>query len=209
MKVVIADAHSLFRCLLKFWIQSEIQIQMVADTGLGSEVLGLVQEHKPDLLLMDPFFPDKSGFDIARELVESVPALKIVALYPQGRPFIVDQIQRFGFHGSVCKDVSSMAVIRDAIHTVAQGNAYFCSYTCRVQNNIYNSGQSFARREQQILSYIGAGMDNESIGAQLVLSPATVQTHRRNLFRKLEIHDTPSLMRYAIEQGFWIPGDVH
>jgi len=97
-----------------------------------------------------------------------------------------------------------------AVEGVMSGNTYLCAATCRIQNEIYNSASSFvqhlSQREQEILSLVGSGMDNEEIGAALGLSPATVQPHRRNLFRKLEIHDTPSLMRFAIDQGFWIPG---
>ncbi len=210
VKVVIADAHDLFRSLLKFWIESEPSIGLAAETGSGLEVHQLIKEHKADLLLMDPLIPERSGFDIARELSEDMPGLRMIAIYPEGKPYLVDQIQRSGFHGSVCKNSNTISTLKEAIENVQGGNAYFCAQTCRIQNILYNSNHSFAKllslREQQILAYIGAGMDNEDIGTQLKLSPATVQTHRRNLFRKLGIHDTPSLMRYAIEQGFWTPG---
>ena len=210
MKVVIADAQDIFRSLLRFWINSESGIQLVADTNDGLDVVRLVSENKANLLIMDPILPKMSGFSIAREISERMPDVRMIAAYHSRKPFLVDKLQRSGFHACICKRTNVIANLKLAMESVMDGNAYYCAETCRIQNALYNNASSFVRllssREQEVLCLIGAGMDNDEIGCRFKLSPATVQTHRRNLFRKLGIHDTPSLMRYALEQGFWNPG---
>jgi DNA-binding NarL/FixJ family response regulator len=205
----LADACDLFRNLLNFWLCSENGMRVVGATGDGREVLKLVQTHKADLLIMDPLLPGRSGFEIAAELQEKQPFTRILAVYQEGNPYLVEKMRTSGFHGCLCKNSNALENFRQAVCGIMNGGAYFCEETCRVQNTLYNDARSFARilsnREQDILRLIGQGLDNNEIGHRLTLSPATVQTHRRNLFRKLGIHDTPSLMRYALEQGFWHP----
>ena len=210
MKVVIADSHTLFRSLFAYWLASEHGVRLVGQVSSGEQVIDTVAVQKADLLIIDPLMPVLSGFAIARQLMEDMPTLRIIAVYQSNKPYFVDRLQRTGFHGCVCKRENTLANLRQAIESVMDGNAYYCAETCRVQNQLYNDPNSFVRtlseREQEVLSMIGEGMDNDVIGARLGLSPATVQTHRRNLFKKLNIHDTPALMRYAFEQGFTLSG---
>jgi len=210
VKVVIADPHTLFRSLLANWLASEHGTRLVGQVSSGELVIETVATQKADLLIMDPMMPVISGFALARQLMEDIPSLRLIAVYQSNKPFFVDRLQRTGFHGCVCKRDNTLATLRQAIESVMDGNAYFCAETCKIQNLLYNDPNSFARllseREQEILSMIGEGMDNDEIGSKLSLSPATVQTHRRNLFKKLNIHDTPALMRYAFEQGFCMAG---
>jgi DNA-binding NarL/FixJ family response regulator len=206
VKIVIADPNDLFRCLLRNWLKSEKGIQVVGETDDGNEVVELVARSKADILVMDPAMPHLSGLTIARQIHATMPQVRLVALYDSNKPYVVDHVQKAGFQGCLCKKTSSPDNLRVALNSVMDGNAYFCAETCRVQNAIHNSTHSFSRllslREQDILRQIGYGKDNEEIAAILNLSPSTVQTHRRNLFRKLGIHDTPALMSYAFEQGF-------
>ncbi len=206
MKVVIADPHTLFRSLLAHWLAGERGIRLTGQAASGEKVIELVASQDADLLIVDPVLPVISGFALARQLMEDRPALRIIAVYQSSKPHFVDRLQKTGFHGCICKRGNTLANLRQAIESVMDGNAYYCAETCRVQNALYNDPKSFARllsdREQEILALIGEGLDNEVIGAHLGLSPATVQTHRRNLFKKLDIHDTPALMRYAFDQGF-------
>jgi DNA-binding NarL/FixJ family response regulator len=206
VKAVIADPHTLFRSLLSHWIGTERGIRLVGQASSGEKVIELVASQNAELLIMDPMMPVISGFALARQLMEDRPALRIIAVYQSNKPFFVDRLQKTGFHGCICKRGNTLANLRQAIDSVMDGNAYYCAETCRVQNALYNDPHSFARllsdREQEILALIGDGLDNDDIGSRLGLSPATVQTHRRNLFKKLDIHDTPALMRYAYDQGF-------
>lgn len=209
MKVVIADAQELFRKLLSRWIEARGGWTLLYETGSGVAAYQQVTRLRPDLILVDPLLPDMSGFALAQMLRRDFPELRQVALYDRREPFLVDRMRKAGFNGSVYKPYCTLQQLDEALCTVMGGSGYYCEETCRVQNALYNDGTSFARllsaREQQVLSLIGAGMSNLEIGQRLGLSPATVQTHRRNLFRKLGFHDTPSLMRYAILQGFWHP----
>jgi two-component system, NarL family, nitrate/nitrite response regulator NarL len=206
VKVVIADTQDLFRGLLHFWIQSEKKMTLVGETGTGKNVMELVQRGNADMLIIDPMLPKVSGFSIARRLHDEMPDVRLVAVYDFDKPYLVDKMQKAGFHGCISKSATTIASLRQALESITDGNAYFCAQTCRYFNSLYNSPGSFARilsqREQVVLRLISGGRDNDEIGRVLHLSPATVQTHRRNLFRKLGIHDTPSLMRYAMDQGF-------
>jgi DNA-binding NarL/FixJ family response regulator len=206
VKIIIADPNDLFRSLLKFWLNSENRMKLVGETNDGANVVELVARLNANILIIDPILPNLSGTAIAREIHEKMPEVRLVAVYQSNKPYVVDRLQKAGFHGCVCKNSNTIVNLKTAMESVMEGNAYFCAETCRVQNLIYNNPASFSRllsiREQEILGQIGYGKDNDEIGFALKLSPATVQTHRRNLFKKLGIHDTPALMRYAIDQGF-------
>ena len=181
-------------------------MHLVGETATGKNVIELITKHSADLLIIDPVLPELSGVEIAKKLHEERPWLRMIALYQSGKPYLVDAMQKVGFNGCICKKSNSIGSFKLAVDSIMAGNAYYCAETCRVQNSIYNDASSFvmllSAREREILSFVGKGHDNIEIGTKLKLSPATVQTHRRNLFRKLGIHDTPALMRYAIEQGF-------
>jgi two-component system NarL family response regulator len=206
VKIILADPCELFRSLIKIWLHTENKIRLVAETGDGANVMELLSTKGAELLLMDPALSKVSGLELARKVHETMPHVRMLALYSENRPFVVDRIQKAGFHGCVCKKTNSISNLRIAMESVMEGNSYFCAETCRIQNLIYSNSSSFSRllslREQEILCQISYGKDNAAIATELNLSPATVQTHRRNLFRKLGIHDTPALMHYAINQGF-------
>lgn len=206
MKLVIADHNDLFRSLLKFWMSSDSKLKLVGETVDGANLLDLLFRTKADLLVIDPAIPKASGLTIARRVHETIPGVRLLALYQDNKPYVVDRLQKAGFNGCVCKKNNCLNNLRTAIESIMEGNAYFCAETCRIQNQIYNNTTSFSRllslREQEILRQIGYGKNNGDIALTLKLSSSTVQTHRRNLFKKLGIHDTPDLMRYAIDQGF-------
>ena len=206
MKVFIADTQDLVRSLLHHWMLSERTISLVGETNSGAHVVELIKKHNADMLLIDPILPKISGFTIAQRLHDEMPEVRLMALYNFDKPYLVDKMQKAGFHGCICKTTTTLGSLKLALESVMDGNAYYCAQTCRLQNSIYNNPASFLRilsqREQEILCLIADGRDNVEIGLRLHLSTATVQTHRRNLFKKLSIHDTPALMRYAIDQGF-------
>lgn len=210
MKIILADPCELFRSLFRTWLHNDNKIRIAGDTGDGARVLELLSSTGADLLLMDPALPKVNGLELAHRIHETMPQVRMLALYSENRPFVVDRIQKAGFHGCVCKKTNSITNLKTAMESVMEGNAYFCAETCRIQNLIYSNSTSFSRllslREQEILCQISYGMDNDAIATALKLSPSTVQTHRRNLFRKLGIHDTPALMHYAIKQGFCLLG---
>ncbi len=182
---------------------------VVLETGSGVDAYQYVQRNQAELLIVEPLLPDMSGFALAHVLRRDFPDMRQLALYERNEPFLVDRMRRAGFHACIYKPSCEPQDLRRAIEALTLGRGFFCTETCRIQNWLYNDSASFTRllstREQQVLSLIGAGMSNGEIGVRLELSPATVQTHRRNLFRKLNLHDTPSLIRYAITQGFWHP----
>jgi len=206
VKVVIADHDELTRSLLKYWAGEETRAEIVGETSTGDDVVELLVKCKADLLLIDPSIPGKSSFSIVRELLGERPEARLMALYGSDKPFLVDMMRKVGFHGCVSKKSNTISKLLQAVLSVMDGNAYYCAETCRILNTLYADNASFVHvlslREQEVLCLIADGWGNERIGSKFKLSPATVQTHRRNLFRKLGIHDTPSLMCYAREKGF-------
>jgi DNA-binding NarL/FixJ family response regulator len=206
VKVVIADRDELTRSLLEYWISAETSAEIVGETSTGDDVVDIALENRADLLVIDPLITGKSGFLAVKELRHAKPDIRMLALYAFDKPFLVDMLRKVGFHGCVSKTGNNIPKLRQAVLSVMDGNAYYCAETCRILNKLYSDPKSFVHllslREQEVLCLVADGWDNEKIGERFKLSPATVQTHRRNLFKKLEIHDTPSLMCYAINQGF-------
>jgi DNA-binding NarL/FixJ family response regulator len=206
VKVIIADQEELMRSLLEYWVKAETAAEIVGEASNGDDVVDIFVKNKADILVIDPLLPGKSSFAAVRELRRLRPEARMVALYGFDKPFLVDTMRKVGFHGCVSRKSCSIAKLHQAVTSVMDGNAYYCSETCRILNVLYADPASFVHilslREEEVLCLIADGWSNERIGAKFKLSPATVQTHRRNLFRKLGIHDTPTLMCYARAKGF-------
>lgn len=209
MKVLIADNDLFFRSLLSHYLGNIFNLRACGEASDGHEALHVASSIRPELVIINPLISSVSGIEVKGRIAKEAPSTRFIALYEAHEPFFIHQLQNAGFHACISRRSTAPDALKDAIKAVMRGDSYYCDFTNEVRERLSNDARSFVRllsaREQQILSMIGGGMGNSQIGSELGLSPATVQTHRRNLFKKLGFHDTPSLMRYAIEQGFWSP----
>ncbi|HEY8995795.1 MAG TPA: response regulator transcription factor [Lacunisphaera sp.] len=169
------------------------------------DALAAIRAHKPDLVLLDISLPDGDGLDLARVIIEELPKTKLLAISSHHDPWTMLQVQRIGIHGFVDKHDQRAEVLSEAIHAVLGGRVYYTPVVNESSATIRRDPKSFIRvlsdYETRILSMIGESKTDEEIAAVLAISPATVQSRRRDIMRKLDIHSTPKLIHYAIVNG--------
>lgn len=196
-------------------LQSESDFDLVGEAGRGEEVIQLVQELRPDVVIMDISLPDISGIEATRQIKELVPETHIIGLtMHEEEPYIMELL-RAGADGYIVKR-SAAADLVGAIRAVVQGQAILDPAITRAVVTGYVSRPAapaaeatepcpLTPREREVLILVAEGNTNAEIARQLYISEKTVQTHRSNILDKLSIHDRTELVRYAIRQGLIQP----
>jgi DNA-binding NarL/FixJ family response regulator len=179
--------------------------EVVAHCGTIREGLAVIRKLRPTLVLMDISLPDGDGLELARIVLEEQPGLKILSISSHRDPWTMLQIQRVGLHGFVDKHEQRPEILTEAIRAVLGGRIYYTPIVNESSSSIRRDPKAFIRvlsdYETRILALIGESKTDDEIAAVLGISPATVQSRRRDVMRKLDIHTTPKLIHYAIVNG--------
>lgn len=208
IRVMLADDHCMFLEVLEELLAKESDIEVVARAGSGAETLATVGRALPDVLVLDIAFPDISGIEVARKIAKCHPGIRIVALSGYADKIFVQEMLKAGAQGYVVKS-SGATVLIDAIRAVAAGHSFLSPEVTSVllrrtregKPSIVPPASILSRREQEILRLIAEGRRSTEIGDKLHISTATVDVHRRNIKRKLGLHSTAELTRYALSEG--------
>ena len=183
----------------------EIGLQVLQHCGTCREGLAAIRKHVPELVLMDISLPDGDGLEMAKTILDELPRIKILAISSHRDPWTMLQVQRIGLHGFVDKNDQRPDVLSEAIHSVLGGRVYYTPIVNESSASIRRDPKAFIRvlsdYETRILSMIGESRTDDEIAVVLSISPATVQSRRRDIMRKLDIHTTPKLIHYAIVNG--------
>ena len=183
----------------------EIGLQVLQHCGTCREGLAAIRKHVPELVLMDISLPDGDGLEMAKTVLDELPRIKILAISSHRDPWTMLQVQRIGLHGFVDKNDQRPDVLSEAIHSVLGGRVYYTPIVNESSASIRRDPKAFIRvlsdYETRILSMIGESRTDDEIAVVLSISPATVQSRRRDIMRKLDIHTTPKLIHYAIVNG--------
>jgi DNA-binding NarL/FixJ family response regulator len=183
----------------------DLGLQVVQACGTCKDGLAAIRKHRPDLVLMDISLPDGDGLDMAKIVLDELSSVKILAISSHRDPWTMLQVQRIGLHGFVDKNEQRPEVLSEAIHAVLGGRVYYTPIVNESSASIRRDPKAFIRvlsdYETRILSMIGESKTDDEIAAVLSISPATVQSRRRDIMRKLDIHTTPKLIHYAIVNG--------
>ena len=209
-RIVIVDDHAIFRAGIKALLDSEQDIDVVGEAEDGLSALQAVNNHKPDLVICDLSMPKTNGTEGIRQIRRRFPDIAIVVLTVHRAEEYIRAALAAGANGYVLKDDTEKELL-SAIHQVLDKKVYLSPSIC---NNIISgylgdkkeagsapSWDSLSPREQQVLKLIAEGQRNKDIAEYLSISPKTVEKHRGNLMRKLNIHDVSSLTIYAINNG--------
>lgn len=184
-------------------------IEVRLSTASGIEGLQAVRTARPDLLMLDFSLPDIDGLEVARQVLESCPTVRVIGVSSHRDAWTMVQVQRLGLHGFVDKIDQDRATLRHALEAVLDGNVFYTRAVTESSARLRNDPRAFTRvlsdHELRILCLIGRALSDDEIGAQLGLSPATVQSRRRDIMRKLDIHTTPKLIHFAIANGLTRP----
>lgn len=212
-KVIIIEDQKLFADFLTGCFR-EWGMEVLLATGLGSEGLIGVHRLQPDVLLLDFALPDMDGLDIGRQLLEDKAhsQLRIIGLSSHRDAWTMLQVQRLGLHGFVDKIDQTAETLQEALISVLSGNVFYTSAVTESSARLRKDPRAFHRvlseYEVKILAMIGNAMTDEEIASHLGISPATMQSRRRDIMKKLDIHTTPKLIHYAISNGITRPGQM-
>ena len=183
----------------------DIGLEVMQNCATFTEGLAAIRQHRPNLVLMDISLPDGNGLDLARTILKEQPRVKILGVSSHRDPWTMLQVQRIGLHGFVDKNEQQPGVLSEAIRAVLAGRVYYTPIVNESSASIRRDPKAFIRvlsdYEMKILSMIGESKTDEEIGVALEISPATVQSRRRDIMQKLDIHATPKLIHYAIVNG--------
>jgi DNA-binding NarL/FixJ family response regulator len=208
IRVVIADDHPVFRRGLRYVIEEESGLSIVAEAEDGAAALALIQRHDPAVAVLDIDMPKMDGFAVVRALQEENRATAIVILTMHKDEELFNEAMNRNVQGYLLKD-SAVQDIVGAIRAVAAGQYYISPAISVYLVNRNQRNAALARRnpglemltptERRVLALIASYQTNKDIAAQLFLSPRTVENHRANICQKLELHGSHALLRFAVQ----------
>jgi two-component system response regulator NreC len=206
-KLLLVDDHAVVRSGLKMLLENEHDVEIVGEAETALDALQQAQNLKPNVILMDIGLPDMSGIEATREIKKRMPEVAIVALTIHEDEEYFFQMLNAGASGYVPKRAAPEELLT-AIRAAANGQVYLYPSLAKLLVRDYLSGSrpeqpasDLTDREQEVLTYLAEGANNEEIAAALVISPKTVARHRENIMRKLNLHSRADLVRYAIRKG--------
>ena len=204
IRILLADDHVMVRQGLRILLE-QAGMRVIGEASDGQEALRLAHEYAPDVAVLDLAMPALNGLETARRLRETLPQTKIVLLtmYTE-EPYVLEALEA-GAVGYVVKTQAAGDIVQ-AIRDVLQGAIYLSSRVAQtvVQAYLTRSSRSpdpLTSREREIVQRIAEGLTTREIASLLSLSVKTVESYRSSLMRKLDIHETATLVRYAIRRG--------
>lgn len=200
-RIVIVDDHPMVAEGIQAILETYDDLEIAAVLTNGQEVIDRVETLDPDVILLDLNMPGVSGLSATEIILERRPDTRILILSMHDSPEYISTALNHGAKGYVLKDVPTEE-IKTAIDTVMTGGEYLCTGARRSLTPRTTDGREpLTSREQQILLQLAQGKSNKDVGAALEISVRTVETHRKNIKRKLGISSTAGLTRYAMEHG--------
>jgi DNA-binding NarL/FixJ family response regulator len=201
--VYIVEDHNVVVEGLRVLLQNETDITIVGSAGTAAECLEYFSQHTADVLLMDINLPDCSGVDLCKTIKTRSRDVMVLGLSTFSQGIYMSKIMENGASWYLLKNITRQELV-DGIHTAASGGIYFSFEAGKIYKNTLekNSRQPvLTKREKEIAKLIAEGLTSAQIAKQLFISVDTVDTHRKNLYAKLNITNTAMLIRYALDNG--------
>ena len=212
IRIVLADDHKMILAALRSLLEKEIDIAVVGEAGDGTSLLELVERTAPDVAVVDVGMPGLNGIEATRRLLAARPLLKVIALSAYSDKRFVLEMLEAGAKGYLIKASAGDELPR-AIRAIAQGQTYLCPEVAgtiveAARGKSSREGSATAklgRREREVLALLAEGNISSEIAARMHIAPSTVEVHRRNIMRKLDLHSVAELTKYAIREGLTSP----
>ncbi|MBZ0303207.1 MAG: response regulator transcription factor [Anaerolineae bacterium] len=210
IRILIVDDHAVVRAGIRMLLESDPDMVIVGEGETGQDAINLAQQHHPDVILMDITMPVMDGIEATQYIKKQAesPAILTLTIH-EGKDYFFHMLQA-GASGYVPKRAAPQDLLQ-AIHIVASGNVYLdpavakdlvSDYLTRVQDGSeQDSYEVLTDRERQVLTLIAEDETNQSIANELDISVKTVERHRENIMRKLNLHTRTELVKYAIRKG--------
>ncbi len=209
IRVLISDDHKIVRDGLKALIEKEADMGVIAEADNGRTTVQLVQKLRPGIVIMDVTMPDMNGIDATRKIVEKNPGVRVIGLSMHSESRYILGMLDAGASGYLLKDCAFEELVT-AIRHVAGGNTYLSpqiadlvvkGYIDKTRGNYHLPSAIPTPREREVLQLLAEGMATRKIASHINVSVKTVETHRRNMMKRLGILSLAQLTKYAIREG--------
>lgn len=216
VRLVVVDDHAILREGLRALLALESDLDVVGEADNSEDAIAIVEQTQPDVVITDLALPHRSGIHVISQVRIVAPAARVLVLTVHKSEEYIKAALSAGADGYVLKD-SSRADLLQGIRSIVLGQRYLCPpVSAQIVSGFLNAGeprgptsvQRLTDREREIITLIARGKSNKRIASQLLLSVKTIEKHRSNFMRKLELHNTAAVTMYAICNGLVSPDQV-
>jgi len=209
IKILLADDHKITREGLRLLLEKQPDMDVVAEAEEGRAAVRWARELLPHVVIMDVTMPDLNGMEATRQIVGECPGVKVIALSMHSDNLFVTEMLKSGASGYLLKDCAFEELAR-AIRAVVGGKTYLSpaisgvvidDYLHRLSKSDFSDSEVLTDREREVLQLLAEGKSTKQIALKLHISVKTVETHRRQIMNKLDIHTVAELTKYAIRKG--------
>ncbi len=207
--ILIADDHKLIRETWSFILNSDPRFHVIAQCSNGEEAVLMAQQLRPKVVLLDINMSPMSGIEATEQIRKYSPASKIIGVSMHSQPAYVKKLLKLGAHGYVTKN-SPQQEMYEAIVEVTKGNRFICAEVKTIlseqafDEESGNGANSLSGRELEIIKHIKEGLSSKEIASLLSISLKTVEVHRHNILKKLNLKNSAALVNYINESGLVI-----
>ena len=205
IRILLADDHRLVRQGFRLILQSQVDMEVIGETGNGREAVEKAVALRPDVVVMDVTMPELNGIEATRRIRTSAPNSHVLALSVHRDGVYVREIVRAGADGYILKESADTELLT-AVRAVAEGHSYLspevASHVLKdYRKHAIDPLDTLSPRERETLQLLAEGRTNKEIAGQLNLSIYTVDGHRTRIMEKLDLHSVGELVRFAIRHG--------
>ncbi len=209
IRVLLVDDHKIIREGLRALIENQSDMQVIAESPDGRTAVQLAQQLSPDVVIMDIAMPDLNGVEATRQIIASSSSVKVIALSMRSDRRFVAEMLKAGASGYLLKDCAFEDLVR-AIRAVIEDQTYLSpgvadvvveDYIHRLSETDISAFSILSAREREVLQLLAEGGTTNEISLHLHVSVKTIETHRRNIMKKLDIYSMAELTKYAIREG--------
>ncbi len=208
IRILLADDHEIFRTGLRRLIDSEPDMEVVAEAAHGRQAVILARETVPDVIIMDVTMPDMNGIEATRKIAVDVPDVKVIALSMYDDTRYIAGMFSVGAAGYLMKDCL-FEEVAEAVRVVVKNQTYLSPRISNVvisgfvgiPSGVRPAGMPLTQREREILQLLTEGIGTREITSRLHLSKKTIESHRRNIRKKLNVRSMAELTKYAVRSG--------
>lgn len=201
IRIVIAEDHQALIDGIKLSLEFEDGIQVIGEANDGEALVELVRLKQPDVVITDIRMPKCDGISATKIIKTEFPKIQVIGFSMFDQSEAISQMKEAGASGYIMKN-SSLSKVVEAIRTVAQNQPYFDDTVISDKNGLTKEEIVLSKREIEIVKLIGEGKTSSEISDILSIGKSTVDTHRKNILKKLNMHGKTDLMRFAVERKY-------
>jgi DNA-binding NarL/FixJ family response regulator len=211
VRILLADDHAVVRRGLRALLEAHQDFEVCAEASNGREAVELALQHKPDVAVLDISLTILNGIEATRQIRRETPATEVMIFTLREDENEIRDVLHAGARGYVLKSEADEQIVR-AVETLARHHAFFSDQVSETlldklveQSGGTNNGSLLTAREREVVQLIAEGNSNKKVAQLLSISVKTVETHRSASMRKLDIHSTAELVRYAVRHKLIMP----